>query len=455
MKIDNFKNYFFVGIAGSGMSAIAQYLKGIGKNVSGSDREFSHEKQNRNIELLAKQGINCFPQNASGIDSQTEILVISTAIEDDNIEYLKAKELNIPIVLRSDLLAAITRSKKTVAISGTSGKSTTVAMLFHILQQTNFSPSLITGAGLVSLQKTGEIGNSYVGNSDWLIIEADESDGSLVKYKPEVGVILNIDKDHKTIDELLEIFSIFKNNTTQKLIANNAQERTHSLNPKGDFNFGTNLQSKFCATKFEQKGFSISFEINGVPFDIPTKGEYNMMNVAAAVSTANYLGISILDSAIALKSYEGIYRRNQLIGEKNGIQVIDDFAHNPVKIAAAIKANQPENGRLFACFQPHGFAPTRFLRAEFVEEIIKSLRDEDEIIMPEIYYAGGTTTKNISANDLICDIKKSGKNAHFFENRLEIIPYLKTNLRANDIVLITGARDPNLDEFARKVFEDI
>ena len=128
-------------------------------------------------------------------------------------------------------------------------------MLFHILQQTNFSPSLITGAGLVSLQKTGEIGNSYVGNSDWLIIEADESDGSLVKYKPEVGVILNIDKDHKTIDELLEIFSIFKNNTTQKLIANNAQERTHSLNPKGDFNFGTNSQSKFVPQNSSRKVF--------------------------------------------------------------------------------------------------------------------------------------------------------------------------------------------------------
>lgn len=455
MNIENFNNYFFVGIAGSGMSAIAQYLKGIGKNISGSDREFSNEKQNRNIELLIEQGIACFPQNATGIDSNTELLVISTAIEEDNVEYLKSKQLGIPIVLRSDLLAAITRSKKTVAIAGTSGKSTTVAMLFHILHQNNFSPSLITGAGLASLQKNGEIGNSFVGKSDWLIIEADESDGSLVKYTPEIGVILNIDKDHKTIDELVEIFTIFKNNSSEILIVNQDQERTQLLNPDGNFNFGTNSKSKFCAKNFKQIGFSILFEINGIQFEIPTKGNYNMMNAVAAVSAANYLGISILDASKALINYEGIYRRNQLIGEKNGVQVIDDFAHNPVKIAAAIRANQPENGRLFACFQPHGYAPTRFLRNEFVEEITNSLRADDEILMPEIYYAGGTANKNISANDLIIEIKENGKNAHFFEDRLNIIPYLKAKIKANDIILITGARDPSLDEFARKVFEQI
>ncbi len=179
------------------------------------------------------------------------------------------------------------------------------------------------------------------------------------------------------------------------------------------------------------------------------------MNAVAAVSAANYLGISILDASKALINYEGIYRRNQLIGEKNGVQVIDDFAHNPVKIAAAIRANQPENGRLFACFQPHGYAPTRFLRNEFVEEITNSLRADDEILMPEIYYAGGTANKNISANDLIIEIKENGKNAHFFEDRLNIIPYLKAKIKANDIILITGARDPSLDEFARKVFEQI
>ncbi len=455
MNLNDYKNFFFVGIAGSGMSAIAQYLRGIGKNVKGSDREYSPKKQNKNLEQLIKQEILCYPQNATGINSKTEVLVISTAIEEDNVEYLKAKELGIPIVLRSDLLAAITRTRKTIAIAGTSGKSTTVAMLFHILNENDFSPSLITGAGLISLQINGEIGNAYVGKSRWLIIEADESDGSLTKYTPEIGVVLNIDKDHKTIEELTEIFTIFKNNTREKFIVNNSNTRSKSLNPQGDFNFGIDHDSKFSGKNFRQNDFEICFEIDDVEFSIPTKGQYNMYNALAAISVANYLGTSLLDAAEALRTYSGIHRRNQLIGVKNGVQVIDDFAHNPVKIASSIKANQPEKGRLFAWFQPHGFAPTRFLRNDFVAEISKALRPEDEIIMSEIYYAGGTTTKDISAADLINDLKNNGINAHFLANRNELPVYLSAKAKANDIILLSGARDPSLEDFAKTVLKEL
>lgn len=454
LDINKYNNYFFVGIAGSGMSAIAQYLKGIGKNVKGSDREFSDNKQNNNIAQLQKQGIKCYRQDASGISSETEILVISTAIEEDNVELVKARELNIPVVLRSDILAAITRTKKTVAVSGTSGKSTTVAMLFHILHENQFSPSLITGAGLASLQKNGEIGNAYVGKSDWLIIEADESDGSLVKYTPEVGIILNIDKDHKTLEELIEIFTIFRNNTLNKLIVNASQKRSLDLKTSDDYNFGC-PESKFYGEIFRQENFQIRFKVKNVDFNIPTIGKYNMMNALAAISCADYLGISLENSAKALKTYTGIYRRNQLIGEKKGVKIIDDFAHNPVKVAAAISACQPKNGRLFAWFQPHGFTPTRFLRHEFVEEISAALREEDEIIMSEIYYAGGTTNKNISAADLINDLKQKNINATFIEDRKRLSNYLKSKIKPGDIILLTGARDPSLDEFAQEVLEEL
>jgi len=327
--------------------------------------------------------------------------------------------------------------------------------LFHILYENEFSPSLITGAGLASLQKKGEIGNAFVGKSEWLIIEADESDGSLVKYSPEIGVILNIDKDHKTIEELSEIFTTFRNQCTQKLIVNHSQERTQNLKTSEDFNFGIDSDSAICGLNFRQENFEIHFQVQNTDFIIPTIGKYNMMNALAAISCANYLGITIQNSAKALKTYSGIYRRNQLIGEKNGVKIIDDFAHNPVKLAAAIKACQPENGKLFAWFQPHGYTPTRFLRSEFVEEISSALRENDTIIMSEIYYAGGTTTKNISANDLISDLKEKKKNAIFIEHRENLSDFLKKNISKNDIILLTGARDPSLDEFAVSVFNSL
>src|SRR5262250_2676149 len=201
-SLNNYQNIFFIGIAGSGMSALAQYLAGIGKNISGSDRFFVADQPNETKDKLRAQGIQCFAQDGSGIGSETDLIIASTAVEETNVEIQKAQTLNIAILLRSELLTLISNTKKTIAVGGTSGKSTTTAMLFDILDHAGLKPSIISGAGLVRLQKKGKIGNAYVGNGEWLVIEADESDGSIVNYHPEVGVLLNIDKDHKEIDEL-------------------------------------------------------------------------------------------------------------------------------------------------------------------------------------------------------------------------------------------------------------
>ncbi|MBP6625739.1 MAG: UDP-N-acetylmuramate--alanine ligase, partial [Chitinophagaceae bacterium] len=192
-------NFFFIGVGGAGMSAIAQYLAGNGKKVSGSDRLFNDPVNDYVKHQLEKEHITCFLQDGSGINEQTEAVIISTAIEESNVEMMKARSLNIPVIIRAELLAEICASKRTIAIAGTSGKSTTTAMLFHILFENGVSPSLITGAGLASLQEGGKIGNAFCGQSDWLLIEADESDGTLVKYKPEIGLLLSIDKDHKEL----------------------------------------------------------------------------------------------------------------------------------------------------------------------------------------------------------------------------------------------------------------
>ncbi|MGE5108760.1 MAG: Mur ligase domain-containing protein, partial [Sphingobacteriales bacterium] len=212
-SIDDFNSVFFIGVAGTGMSAIAQYLKGIGKNVAGSDRYFKEGEHNETKEKLEDEGITCFLQNGEGISEATDLIVVSTAVEDTVLEMQKAKQLGIPIIKRSELLALIAKSKRTIAVGGTSGKSTTSAMLFDILQYAGMEPSIISGAGLVSIIKEGKIGNAKVGKGEWLVIEADESDGSIVQYEPEIGLLLNVDKDHKEIDVLMDVFSTFKKNT--------------------------------------------------------------------------------------------------------------------------------------------------------------------------------------------------------------------------------------------------
>ena len=177
-----------------------------------------------------------------------------------------------------------------------------------------------------------------------------------------------------------------------------------------------------------------------------------MENALAATAVANQLGVDLKTCAEALKNYEGIYRRNQILGSKNGVWVIDDYAHNPVKCAAAIASCQPLANKVIAWFQPHGYGPTRFLRNDFVKEFANVLREDDEIWMSEIFYAGGTAVKDISAGDLINDIKALGKKAFFVEDRNNFVETMRPHLTANTVLLLMGARDPSLETFSKSVF---
>lgn len=455
-SIHDFKNVFFIGVAGVGMSAIAQYLAGIDKRVSGSDRYFKENEYNETREKLEADRIQCFLQNGEGITEKTDLVVVSTAIEDSVFEVQKAKQLNIPIIKRSELLAMIAKSKKTIAVGGTSGKSTTSAMLFDILDNAGLEPSIISGAGLVSIIRSGKIGNAKVGKGEWLVIEADESDGSIVQYEPEIGLLLNVDKDHQEIDELMQIFGIFKKNSKTFIVnQSNALAKLLSQNMAQDFSSDENSGAGYVATDFKQEGFSIKFKIQHAAFEINCIGHHNMENALAAVAVANQIGVSLQACSSALKNYEGIYRRNQVLGNKQGIWVIDDYAHNPVKCAAAIRACQPVADKVVAWFQPHGYGPTRFLRTDFVKEIAAALRPQDEIWMSEIFYAGGTAIKDISANDLIKDIKALGKNAFFVEDRKLLVESVRPHLSANSVLLLMGARDPGLEAFSRLVYESL
>jgi len=457
MIINQFNNIFFIGVAGTGMSAIAQYLQGIGKNVSGSDRYFLPDTPNDTKEKLEADGIQCFLQDGSGITDQTDLVVVSTAIEDTVFEVKKARELNIPILRRSQVLALIAESKKTIAVGGTSGKSTTSAMIFDIMQYAGLEPSIISGAGLTSIIREGKIGNAKVGKGEWLVIEADESDGSIVQYHPEIGLLLNIEKDHQEIDELMNIFGTFRDNTKGMFITNRSNRLATKLSTDSDNDFAANkdIKAGFIGTDFVQNGLQIQFSVNGTTIKMNTVGKHNMENALASITVVNRLGISVQTCAEALVHYEGIYRRHQIIGEKNGVLLIDDYAHNPAKCAASISACQPIAPKVIAWFQPHGYGPTRFLRKDFVQEIAAILRPEDEIWMSEIFYAGGSAVKDISANDLIEDIKKLGKNAYFVEDRNDLVAALKPHISEPTVLLLMGARDPSLEVFAKEVFEKL
>jgi UDP-N-acetylmuramate--alanine ligase len=452
-SLNDFQCPFFIGIAGSGMSAIAQYLNGIGKAVSGSDRFFAPGVYNEIQEKLEEEGIKCFLQNGEGITSSTDLIVASAAIEDSVPEIQKAKQLGIPILKRSELLALIASSKKTIAVGGTSGKSTTSAMLFDILEFAGLQPSIITGAGLISIIKQGKIGNAKVGVGEWLVIEADESDGSIVQYKPEIGLLLNVDKDHQEINELVQLFEIFRNNS-REFIVNQSQPLAGKLskNINNDFSADPGIHTAYNATHFQQEGMEISFSINDVPFSMQLAGKHNMENALAAVSVAGLIGVSPETSAKALKSYEGIYRRHQVYGNKRGVWLIDDYAHNPVKCAAAIEACQPIAPKVIAWFQPHGYKPTKFLREDFVNEFARVLRPQDEIWMSEIFYAGGTAVKDISASDLINDLTRKGVSAFFIENRNDFPEAVRSHFTDDCVLLLMGARDPSLEDYAKQVW---
>jgi UDP-N-acetylmuramate--alanine ligase len=240
----------------------------------------------------------------------------------------------------------------------------------------------------------------------------------------------------------VKYFLLSKNHT-------HALAKLFSVDAKQDFGEGSLLEG----THFKQEGFSIEFMVQNTPIKIPSIGVHNMENALACMAVCAQIGVTLQQCATALATYPGIYRRHQLLGCKHGITVIDDYAHNPAKIAASIKACQPVAPKLIAWFQPHGYGPTRFIRKELVEEITASLRSTDSMWMSEIYYAGGTALKDISANDLIEDLKVVGVDAHFVADKNNLLESLRPFLENQEVViLLMGARDPGLEKFSKEFY---
>jgi len=442
------ESYFFVGVAGVGMSALAQFLAGKGLEASGSDRRFENGEGEKVKSQLQQAGVKCFLQDGSGINKNLSAVVVSTAIEDGNPDTEAAKKLGIPIIHRSELLAKITSENPTIAVSGTSGKSTVTGLIWHILNECKKDPSLLSGAGLSVLEEQGKIGNAVAGNG-WLVAEADESDGTLVRYSPKIGLILNIDKDHKELSELENLFAEFAanvRNANGTLIVNGSHPLALKLADEKTILFGIE--------DYKPNGISSEFKIscNGesANFYLPLPGKHNAENAAAATAACIAAGVSLKECAEAVKTWKGIHRRSQIYNCKNGIILVDDYAHNPVKIAASIRSCQDfAKGKVFAWFQPHGFGPTKFLKDDLVKEISEVLRPMDEMWFSSIYYAGGTADRSFDSDILSNALKERGCNASFIPNRNECLKEMLGKAKPGDVILLMGARDPSLAEFAK------
>ncbi len=443
----------FVGIGGIGMSALAQLHAMAGDEVTGSDRLINKGFTNLQIWAdLKKLGVKLYPQDGSGIDEETNAVVLTSAIEPDNVEIQAAKKYSIPLLHRSDLLAKHVKESRTVAISGTSGKSTTTAMLFEILRKAGKEPSLITGGVLLSLQAEGYFGNVYKGKSDILVIEADESDGTLVNYHPKIGVMLNLAKDHKELDILKGYFKKFSINC-DKFIINAEEENLKEIGGKCK-TFGLHT-GDLIAENLKADGFGSDFTINGVAFRINLPGEHYVKDALGAIAAALELEVSLQDCSDALAEFKGVYRRFNTIGTVNGIEVIDDFAHNPHKLAATLKAAHLRGKRVLAFFQPHAFASVQLLLREFIEEFTKQIKENDTLWLGEIYYAGGTIPEHISSKLIYEGLKHNGINAKFMPCRNEAAADIAAAAQPGDVILVMGARDPTMTDFAKQIFRAV
>lgn len=441
----------FAGILGTGMSALAQYLRRQSLDISGSDRLIGAQSTARVQGALERMGCRLGPQDGLLVDERTDGLVVSTAIEESNPEIVRARKLGIPVFHRSDVLAAIIASKKTIAVAGTSGKSTVAAMLFHCLRACGRDPSVITGANLHALANQGCVGNAWAGGSDLLVVEADESDGSLVKYHPYLSVFLNVSLDHKSIAEIVELFGTLAKQSAVPLV--NADDP--ELRGLGGRTFGYDHEAVYRAGRLASGREWSEVEVEGTCYRVPYPGMYMAWNLLATVAVCRELGCAPERLQKATASYAGIQRRFDRIPTAAGITVIDDFAHNPEKIRAAVRTAQQLSDRVVMLFQPHGFGPTSFMRQGLVEAFREILRPADSLYLLPIYYAGGTADKSISSGDLASDMGKLSGRVIVPDRREEVPALVAAEVKPGDVVISMGARDPSLPDLARQVAGEI
>jgi len=450
-----FERIHLVGIGGSGMSGIAEVLKNIGYRVTGSDiRETETTMRLRSIGIDITIG-----HRAENLGS-ADVVVVSSAISNDNPEVIEAKRRAIPVIPRAEMLAELGRLKYSILIAGAHGKTTTTSIIASLLSSAGLDPTVIIGGKLKSMGSSAKLGGG-----DFLVAEADESDGSFLRLTPTISVVTNIDREHmdffKDIHQLKEAFLTFINKVPFyglailcgddryiKDLLPQIQRRyiTYGLSE------GLNLVARDIRKEGAKTRFGVSFNGEDLgDFEVPLVGEHNVYNSLAGIAIARELEIDMDTAREALRHFGGVQRRFEIKAMVSGVRVIDDYGHHPTEIRVTLRATREmlfqalkpseqtgENkGRLFVLFQPHRYTRTRDLLSEFSDSFI----DADMVILMDIYPAGEKPINGVDSSVLADRIRERGKTVKYISDRERIVDYLMETLESGDTLMTLGAGD--------------
>lgn len=442
INLENFKRVHFIGIGGISMSGLAHILLNNGHIVTGSDIKNSHI-----IERLRQEGaVITIPHSESSVIG-ADLVVYTAAIHEDNPEYQKAKELNIPIIDRATLLGLIMKKYKYgIAVAGSHGKTTTTSLISVILDGVGFDPTVLVG---------GEVdvigGNVRVGNSEYFVTEACEYTDSFLKFYPYIAVILNVDSDHldyfKNIDNIKQSFRQFANLVPPDGFVVACKDDANTMYVVNGLN--KNIVTYGIYQDSDWKAKNISFDDKGCAiFDVYYKekymgnfklsipGKHNVYNALAALAVSHLVGVDIKKASHYLTEFKGTHRRFEVKGIVDGITIVDDYAHHPAEIKATLEAarNYPHK-RIICIFQPHTYSRTKSLLNDFAG----SFDNADKIIIADIYAAREKDTGIVSSKDLVELISQRGKDVLYLKDFDSIVEYLNKNAKAGDLVLTVGA----------------
>ena len=458
--------FFFCGIGGSGMLPLAQILKSRGCTVAGSDRAFDQGHMPEKFAAMERQGFALHPQDGSGIVSPDQVLVASAAIEDSVPEIRAAVDMGCLRMTRAELNSILfNTSGAGIAVAGTSGKSTVTGMLGWILQETDRSPTIMNGAVMKNfVAPERPYASSVVGGNAIYLSEVDESDGSIALYRPAVGVLLNVSLDHKSMEELRQLFGDYLERSRIGVI-NADDEEALALLPKANevITYGIEqdkaqigiMPGSIAEGPMRQAALVIDRHDgseHALTLNVP--GRHNLSNALAAIAGAAAAGVPVAASVKVLAGFTGLARRFDVIGTNHAaITVIDDFGHNPEKCAATLRTLRAHPGRVIAFFQPHGYGPLRQMGDELAQTFADELVEGDRVIFCDPVYFGGTVDRSDGSERIVRLIEEAGGNAEYIPSRKACGDRIMQLAGPGDRIVIMGARDDTLTNFARDLYE--
>ena len=454
--------WFFCGIGGSGMLPLALILKGLGAEVAGSDRSRDQGRTPEKFAWLESLGFALHPQDGSGIVSVQQTLVASAAVEDTVPEVVRASQLGCERMSRAQLLAALFNAAPFgIAVGGTSGKSTVTGMIGWIMTATGRDPTIMNGAVMKNfVRPDAPFASARVGRGDVFVSEVDESDGSIALYRPKVAVLGNVSLDHKSLEELRDLFGDFLGRADVAAI-NLDDKETAALagRAKSTVTFGILAPgAQIGAEDIIQGETSVTATIvdrsdgSQHALTLPVPGRHNLYNAMAAIAAAHAAGIPIREAIAALGTFAGLARRFDVVGTtSSGITVIDDFGHNPDKVSATLATLKTHPGRIIAFFQPHGYGPLRQMGAELAEVFARKLGPDDLVILCDPVYFGGSVDRSEGSDRIVRLIQEAGGKAEYIPQRERCGQRILDIARTGDRIVVMGARDDTLSTFASEL----